>query len=254
MERRNWQREELLLALNLYHQLPFSQYHNRNPAIIQLSKLIDRSPDSIAMKLSNFASFDPVLQEHGVKGLSNAGRVDREIWEEFNANWNNLTIESEAILTGLLDGLSKPEAIHVAHQFSGSTEAERQVKVRLGQNFFRKMILADYGYKCCICGMPLPDLLIASHIVPWRDDESLRVNPRNGLCLCVVHDKGFDRGYITLGEAYQIIVTKIIADYMPNAAIESAFIAFEGKRITLPDKFVPEQGFLSLHRNKYFLG
>lgn len=72
MIRKNWQRDELLLALNLYCKLPFGQYHNRNPEIIQLAGFVNRSPDAVAMKLSNFASFDPYHQARGIKGLANA--------------------------------------------------------------------------------------------------------------------------------------------------------------------------------------
>src|SRR5579864_8908579 len=95
--RRNWQRDELLLALNLYCRLSIGQYHSRNPEIIKLAKRINRTPDAVAMKLSNFASFDPYHQAHGIKGLQNASQGDRDIWDEFNSNWDDLAVESELI-------------------------------------------------------------------------------------------------------------------------------------------------------------
>lgn len=66
--RRNWQRKELLLALNLYCRLPFGHYHSRNSEIIKLADFIGRTPDAVAMKLSNFASFDPYHQARVLKG------------------------------------------------------------------------------------------------------------------------------------------------------------------------------------------
>jgi hypothetical protein len=138
MARRNWQREELLLALNLYCRLPFGQYHSRNLEIIKLADFIGRSPDAVAMKLSNFASFDPYHQSRGIKGLQNAGQADRDIWNEFSANWDELAVESEIAYAQLLGAeipsmiTPSPELDTESVEFSGSTEAERKVKVRLG--------------------------------------------------------------------------------------------------------------------------
>lgn len=258
--RRNWQREELLLALNLYCRLPFGQYHNRNPEIIKLAGFIRRTPNAVAMKLSNFASFDPYHQLRGIKGLQNAGQADRDIWDEFSTNWDELAVESEiayAQLSGeelLSPVIASPVTDIDIIEFSGSTEAERKVKVRLGQQFFRKVIMTSYASKCCVCGMPIPELLIASHIVPWRDDENLRVNPHNGLCLCTLHDKGFDRGFFTVGEDYKIVIGKAVRQYLPNSAVHTGFKIYEGQNISLPDKFLPRQDLLAIHRDQYFLG
>ena len=260
MARRNWQREELLVALNLYCRLPFGQYHNRNPEIIKLAGFIGRTPNAVAMKLSNFASFDPYHQSRGIKGLQNAGQADHDIWDEFSTNWDELAVESEIVYAQVADDekpsiitrLPEPDSEFMT--FSGSTETERNVKVRLGQQFFRKVIMTSYSSKCCVCGMPIPELLIASHIIPWRDDETLRVNPHNGLCLCTLHDKGFDRGFFTVGEDYKIVIGKAIRQYLPNSAVHNGFKIYEGQRILLPDKFLPRQDLLEIHRYQYFLG
>jgi putative restriction endonuclease len=95
MARRNWTRDELIVAFNLYCKLPFGQYHRRNPQVIELARLLSRTPDAVAMKLCNFASLDPTHQKRGVRGLGNSGKLDPQIWEEFNNNWEQLAIESE---------------------------------------------------------------------------------------------------------------------------------------------------------------
>src|SRR3984893_17325490 len=95
MSRRAWTRDELVVAFNLYCKLRFGQCHGRNPAVIELARVLDRSPNAIAMKLCNFASFDPAHQRRGVTGLGNASRADKEIWEEFNTDWNRLAVVSE---------------------------------------------------------------------------------------------------------------------------------------------------------------
>jgi putative restriction endonuclease len=259
MTRRNWQRQELLLALNLYCKLPFGKYHSHNSDIIKLAGLIDRTPDAVAMKLSNFASFDPVHQSRGIKGLQNAGQSDREIWNEFHSNWDTLAVESELIYARLsgeaesIGPLVSPTDLVELVPLEGPTEAEREVKVRLGQRFFRKVILASFAYQCCMCGMPIPGLLVASHIIAWRDNENLRVNPYNGLCLCALHDKGFDRGLFTLGVAYEIIIGRAAREHLSHSAVQQAFGVYEGQVIHLPDKFIPDQAFLAYHRNHYFV-
>lgn len=258
MNRRNWQRQELLLALNLYCRLPFGKYHNRNPEIIRLAKFIGRTPNAVAMKLSNFASYDPYHQSRGIKGLQNSSHTDRMIWDEFNKNWDDLAAESELAYLQLAseNDIADPdlESQDNGVSFSGVTETERQVKVRLGQRFFRKVILASYQNKCCVCGIPVKELLIASHIVPWHKDKNLRVNPHNGLCLCALHDKAFDRGFFTLGENFEVVISKALHDYLPNLALQNGFSIFSGQTIELPDKFLPAQEFLEIHRQHYYLG
>ena len=95
---RLWTRDELILAINLYCKLPFGRLHRLNPEVINLSKLINRTPSSVALKLVNFASLDPSLKERGIKGASNASKLDAEIWKEFYNNWDILPYESEKLL------------------------------------------------------------------------------------------------------------------------------------------------------------
>ena len=93
-----WTREELILAFNLYLKLPFGKLHHGNPEIIHLSQIIGRSPNSVAMRLSNFASVDPFHQGRGIKGLTGGLKQVQPIWEEFNHNKEDLLFESEKIL------------------------------------------------------------------------------------------------------------------------------------------------------------
>lgn len=258
MARRNWQRHELLLALNLYCKLPFGQYHGRNPDIMRLASVIDRTPNAVPMKMSNFASLDPFHQQRGISGLINVGKADREIWDEFHQNWTMLAIESElAYLEMTTDDTSLiTDTLIASYDESAeqATETERQIKVRVGQSFFRRVILTSYHQQCCICGLPVPEMLIASHIVPWRDANHHRLNPHNGLCLCALHDRGFDRGFVTVDDDYELIVGDELRQYLPNDAVETYFKSYHGKPIQLPDKFIPQQELLAVHRENYFKG
>ncbi|MFA5354777.1 MAG: HNH endonuclease [Thermodesulfovibrionales bacterium] len=252
MERRNWSREELILAFNLYCTIPYGTFHGRNPKVIELANLIGRTPNSLALKLSNFASFDPYHKARGIKGLQNVGRLDREIWDEFTNNWDALIFENEKILAAkqkttlekkyLLEDLSAKKG---EHRIS-------EVKVRINQNFFRNAILSIYNFRCAISGIDIPDLLIASHIIPWSHNEKERLNPRNGICFSPLYDSCFDKGYIGITQEYRLAISQELKSNMQKEYFMRHFGFFEKREISLPDRFLPEPAFLDYHYQNIF--
>ncbi|MEO6353373.1 MAG: hypothetical protein ABIO19_15380 [Burkholderiaceae bacterium] len=97
----NWTREQLLVAFNLYCQLPFGKLDQRNPDIIRFAAMIGRTPSALAMKLVNIASLDPVITDSGRKGLNGASKLDRAMWDEMQHNWNNFVLESQTMINAL---------------------------------------------------------------------------------------------------------------------------------------------------------
>lgn len=85
-----------------------------------------------------------------------------------------------------------------------NTEIAALTKKRVGQDKLREYILDAYEHKCALCDIDKDDLLICSHVIPWRADDKNRLNPRNAICLCAQHDKLFDKGYFSLDENYNI--------------------------------------------------
>jgi len=251
MGRRNWNRNELILAMNLYCQLPFGKFHNANPDVIQLAKAIERTPSSVSMKLCNLASLDPYHQQRGIKGLTSTSKLDKDVWGEFHSNWEQLAEESELLRDNL--GLSSAEKTESdIPEFQGSTEEKKLVSVRLAQRFFRKTILASYESCCCVTGISIPSLLIASHVLPWSSYPEHRVDPRNGLCLNALHDKAFDRGLITFDEQWRMLLSKELQEATTNKVLSQSFIPFEGRSIQLPEKFRPDPQCLEIHRSTIF--
>ena len=61
-----WTRDEHILAFNLYCKIPFGRQHSRAPEVMDLAKLMGRSPGSLALKLNNFSRLDPELQARGI--------------------------------------------------------------------------------------------------------------------------------------------------------------------------------------------
>ena len=249
-----WTRDELILAVNLYCKLPFGKMHKSNSEIIKLAELIGRTPSSIALKLGNFASFDPTLQERGIKGARNASKLDKEIWDEFYNNWDVALIESEKLMAKVKKTtIEKLNNIDLDDIPKEGLEKIRLVKTRVNQSIFRNVVLATYDNTCCITGISNPELLIASHILPWSKDEKNRMNPMNGLALNALHDRAFEVGLITIdADSYKIKVSPALNKKNAPASIKQNFLDFAGKEIILPDKFLPDRTFLKEHNNSRF--
>ncbi|MEX2607934.1 MAG: HNH endonuclease [Kiritimatiellia bacterium] len=131
-------------------------------------------------------------------------------------------------------------------------EAIRQTKVRINQSGFRRVILEIYNHRCCVTGLDLPDLCIASHIIPWAENTKTRMDPRNGLCLSATYDRAFDSYLITFDEDYRLIVSKEIRDHYRNEHARELFEKKAGQVIHLPDnpKRRPLQEYLDVHRKQ----
>ena len=241
--RKLWTREELLLAINLYCKIPFGKIDRKNPEIIKLATLIGRTPGSVSYKLANFASIDPSLPR---KGAANVSKLDKTVWNEFFQNWDEMAFKSEKLLAtfkedNILDeNLCFPE---------GKTK-EKVVKTRVNQRFFREMVLSSYDFSCCITGLPIKELLVASHIVPWAKDTKNRLNPRNGICLNPLHDKAFDAGLITLDESFKVLLSSRF-NKLPTEKVKF-FLDYDGVKIRFPKRFLPDQKFLNKHRTEIF--
>jgi putative restriction endonuclease len=255
-----WTREHRLIALNLYCKIPFGKLHKGNPVIKEVAAKMGRTASSLAIKLCNFASLDPVLHARGIVGMTGAAKGDRALWQEFHENIAELGEKSEQVLHDLFTTDQTEEVDFLLRNKvrlvppKGPTESLATAKVRRGQQFFRQSVLIAYEVRCCISGINVPDLLVASHIKPWGRFPSERLNPRNGLCLSKLHDAAFDIGLITLDEKLCVLLSKRLRSFFPQAALEQNFTSFEGRQIHLPEKLAePDAGFIRFHREEVFL-
>jgi putative restriction endonuclease len=252
---RLWTRDELLLAINLYCKLTFGQLHKGNPAIIELAGLVGRTPSSVALKLVNFASLDPSLDR---AGMSNASHLDRQVWQEFYADWAGRALESERLLAQaqhltLEDVAAEYEPLPPVPV---GRVKEQLVNVRVNQQFFRRTVLAAYDNTCCITGLRQPALLVAGHIKPWAVDVANRLNPRNGLALNALHDRAFELGLFTIRPKDYVIevATSVRTGNRPDAQAAGALLGqFHGQGLRLParPRFLPDPELLAWHRDKW---
>ena len=254
--RTSWTRDQLLVAFKLYCQIPFGRMHSRNPEIIRYSELIGRTPSALAMKLTNIASLDPTITSTGRKGLSGASSADRAMWNEMQAGWEQFALESQRAEDQFDIGshqVTPPIGRQGGDEPVDYTGVDRGVvtSARVGQNFFRRSVLSAYNYQCCITGLALPELLIASHIIPWHKDDVNRLNPRNGLCLSMLHDKAFDIGILTVTEDMTVRVSRRYCAEN-DGFYKAALLSYDGKKVRIPEKFRPQPEFLAYHRENIF--
>ena len=88
------------------------------------------------------------------------------------------------------------------------TEKEAIIRARIGQGQFRNLLLS-YWKGCSITCCKLTNILIASHIKPWRNSNNReRLDMFNGLLLTPNYDKLFDLGFISFDNKGDIIFSK----------------------------------------------
>jgi putative restriction endonuclease len=251
LKNQNWTREQALACFNLYCRIPFGKLHRGNPEIIAFAEAIGRTPSAVAMKLVNFASFDPAHKKRNVKGLANASSLDRDIWQEFESSPNTVAERSEDAFNSLaLPAASPDEELELPQ---GPTETVVSRPMRLVQSFFRRTVLASYEYKCSFCGLDIRALLNASHIIPWTVSVELRADPRNGLCLCVLHDRAFDRGLMGVDSNSRLMISRRVRIKTEGVALHRVgFLELEGQTMNMPARFSPARKSLEYHQKVIF--
>lgn len=250
-----WNRDEIILALDLYFRIPFSKISQNNKDVIALAELLGRSAGSVGLKLANLASLDPELKKRNIGGMQNASKLDAIIFKEFYDSWDELSFESQKIRSQYTNqpiDLLLPDTDIV--QLPPGIDKERETKIRIGQDFFRKAVVSSYESQCCITGINEPQLLIASHIKPWAASDELkeRTNPRNGLCLNALHDRAFDKGLLTITKDYRILLSNKLAQSKMDESTKLWLLSYNRKSIILPSRFLPSKEFIEYHNDVIF--
>ncbi len=250
-ERRNWTLEETLVAFRLYCYTPFGKLHQHNPDIIQLAKLLGRTPSAVGMKACNFASLDPLHQARGVVGLKNRGPLEEQVWNRFHENSEAVAEEAESAYEQLLLAEEPPKQVDIQPP-SGPTEVTRTVQARRVQGFFRTAVLTSYGNRCALTGLAVPALLNASHIIPWSVSHERRADPSNGICLNALHDRAFDRGLITFDNELRLVVSQSLNNANQLGILADELTGLQGRRLHVPERFAPSIDSLAHHREHIF--
>jgi putative restriction endonuclease len=157
--------------------------------------------------------------------------------------------------------------IHDLEQAFGFDDLETsrivQQRVRLRQHLFTSAVLAEYEDRCGFCGLDTSELrghrlLIASHIKPWAASTNReRLDPRNGVAACAIHDSAFDTGLLTVRQDLTIRRARLLeAQLQPGTPADRLFGAKTVRdRLLLPAGAAgPRPSFLSHHAREIFRG
>lgn len=162
--------------------------------------------------------------------------VERGVVSKAQRGWWRLKTGSDA---ASVHALLRPSE-------ASTTEREQVILARLGQGCFRDALIArDKG--CALCQLGDLELLVASHIKPWRDaTDAERLNPANGLLLCPGSDRLFDHGLMTFdgdGEAR----------FSPHLSTRGRGLACFPKRAVLAKEALARSSvFLDHHRQHVY--
>ena len=101
------------------------------------------------MKIGNFGSFDNRLKEQGIVGLSNASKLDKKIFYEFNGKWAELAYESKKLIAKY----NGEQILDNYKDIPNGYEKETLIKQRVHQQFFRQAVFASYNGACFITAL-----------------------------------------------------------------------------------------------------
>ena len=250
-----WTRDELILTLSVYFQLPFGRLNHSTPEVKELARLIGRTDNSAALRLVNFAACDPYIINSGRKGMPAGIPVCKPIWDEFANDKERLFCEAQRIKANYLNKTIE-ETLNITEKELEGKEKEVVIKQRVNQSIFRTMVLANYEDRCAITGINIPDLLVAGHIIPWSESTpQQKLNPENGICLSSLYDKAFDKGLITISpDDYTIVLSSALREYETQDYFDKHFGSVSGQRIIMPIEHSPNRDYLAYHRDHIFVG
>lgn len=248
---KKWTREETIVAFNVYCKIPFKNCNKVHPMIIKYAKILGRSPSALNMKIGNIGRLDPDLKKQGIIGLSHGAKLEEDIWNEFYENPDKLAFESEKIIAELSNlSIELLASVDVVNLPQGA-EKHIIIKQRVNQSFFRAAVMSAYNNRCCVSGVGIPGLLEACHIVGWSQDIQNRTNPKNGLCMNSFFHKAYDMHMLGISPDMKIFVSEELLQNVTENTFLNYLRDLNGKRIILPDKFLPRRDLLEIHYDRF---
>lgn len=231
--------------------MPFGRIRETNAEVMDLAgKLGTRSAKAIKMKAFNFSSLDQSIRQ---AGLANASAGDREIWREFLRDREKTLVEINRALEKISGQalVQDDERALDSPPYAGPTETTktRVATERLGQVYFRKIVLSAYDWRCGVTGLAIQSLVEASHIIPWRQAKDRRLDPSNGMALNVLFHRAFDGGYMTFDEDWRVCLS---AEVKKATEDNKILLRWEGAALKLPNKFLPCKQAMAWHREEVF--
>jgi len=125
-----------------------------------------------------------------------------------------------------------------------------EINGRLRQSLFRRKVLENFEYRCCLTEIHEENLLIASHIIPWSSRITTRLDPSNGLCLFSSYDSLFDKGYISFDDDLRVVTPSNTNSL--SARLREMLESIKGKVIREPVNHNIKLEYIQYHRLNIF--
>ena len=248
--RRNWTWDETLEAFALYFLLPSGQHHKGNKDVIALANRLGRTPSSVVLKLANIKANDPMQKG---KGMVHGSKLDALVWEEYSKQGDSLTARAaDLLIDDFREGPSPGVALdYLMRELPEGKERKTETTRRMNQTYFRNSLLEIYGRSCCVSGLSVEPLLVASHIKPWSvaDPVTERLAPDNGLLLDALHDKAFDKGLMTIDFDLRVVISPKVPK---DDVCQELLWRYQGQQIRQPRRFKPRRDFIEYHNDVIF--
>jgi hypothetical protein len=114
------------------------------------------------------------------------------------------------------------------------------------QRAFAAAVKSNYGYRCAVTGLTTTDFLVASHVVPWSVDQNIRLDPSNGICLSLLVDRAFEKGYLQIADDLTVSVDWKRAG--GDKVLAAQLKPFDGQKLLLPAKGQPKLEYIRRRR------
>ncbi|NMM96920.1 restriction endonuclease R.BbrI [Bifidobacterium sp. DSM 109960] len=258
-----------MMAFALYITLEPRECDDKGLDVQRLAFFLHRTPSSVALKIWNIAAYDANRKARGRVGMKHGSKLDAQVWQWYeeapdafmeecldllqNALWeaNRSNFTPEPLATDRHSSLETASSI-LSTRIPEGKERTALTLQRVNQSYFRNSLMQNYMHTCCMTGIRIPALLIASHIKPWKaSTPAEKTAASNGLLLNAFHDRAFDQGFISIDDDYRIMVNH---DKVKHSEVNDKWIyEFEGRAITLPAVGCPSHEFIEYHHKHVFL-
>ncbi len=205
--------------------------------------------------------FQERLFQSEVESFQWDSKKKRKDWSNFFDQYGMNRINQSDFI-GLLE-FTRKSNVRVNYDLEAAKEAIQRMQVqdyhvedsyistkgRTKQNVFADQVKTNYQMRCAICGISTKGFLIGSHIIPWSERKDIRLDPSNGISLCVLHDKAFDQGLLTITDEFRMKVSGLVRK---DSILAKSLLPLEGKKIKLPKIDKPKLEYLKYHRERVF--
>lgn len=217
-----------------------------------LAAAVGRPYPSAHLKVQNFKSEDPRYTAKGRVGMPHGGAEVKRSWRRF-AEGGEARVEE--YLAKIYDRAveKEPERMQCRGYLAPGIDREVKGKARVGQQELRNRALFLTGYRCCVTGNSMPELIIASHIKPWRaSTPEEKTDIHNVLCLDRDLDGLFDAHRMTVTADLEVKYDPCLPKEIGEELFEANFARFDRLREDCISKAnEPGEIYLALHNREF---